>query len=231
MQGNIVSRDFVETALEYSPSHFSVLTDEEKEGGSGITGHKLIPDGAIYLTWYHKRSTRVFRNMRFLISPNQHCDLIIGARSILKDQLLDVPNLLSEPRLGRTLARNPGPQDEKRKGLHDRWYLLDEEINNLKVRERQEKDNADELVSISAEVAEVGKKHAIASLELQIYDAQKDTKMEATKKKAIVEKMEKELRALPGYVAKESPQVLQQRPAGSSGVEVKEAPAKVTKRV
>jgi len=109
MQGNIVSRDFVETVLEYSPSHFSQLTEEEKEGGSGITGHKLIPTGAIYLTWYHKKSTRVFRNMRFLISPNQHCDLIIGARSILKDRLLDVPNLMSEAGLGRTLVKGQQP--------------------------------------------------------------------------------------------------------------------------
>lgn len=96
MQGNIVSRAFVENVLEFSEANFSKLTPEEKEGGTGITGHKLIPDGAIYLTWYHKKSTRVFRDMRFLISPNPHLDLIIGARSIQKDKLLAVPNLIDE---------------------------------------------------------------------------------------------------------------------------------------
>ena len=96
MQGNIVSRAFVENVLEFSAANFCELTQDEKEGGTGITGHKLIPDGAIYLTWYHKKSTRVFRNMRFLISPNPQCDLIIGARSIQKDKLLAVPNLMDE---------------------------------------------------------------------------------------------------------------------------------------
>jgi hypothetical protein len=107
MQGNIVSRELVEDVLEYSKSNFSELTNEEKNGGMGITGHKLIPEGAIYLTWYQKKSTRVFRNMCFLISPNQHCDLIIGARSILKDGLLSVPNVLGEE-TGITIIVNPG---------------------------------------------------------------------------------------------------------------------------
>jgi hypothetical protein len=97
MQGNIVSRAFVENVLEFSEANFSELTTAEKEGGTSATGHTLIPDGAIYLTWYHKKSTRVFRNMRFLVSSNQHCDLIIGARSIHKDKLLTVPNLMVEP--------------------------------------------------------------------------------------------------------------------------------------
>lgn len=96
MQGNIVSRTFVENVLEFSPANFSELTAAEKEGGTSVTGHTLIPDGAIYLTWYHKKSTRVFRNMRFLVSSSQHCDLIIGARSIQKDKLLTVPNLMVE---------------------------------------------------------------------------------------------------------------------------------------
>ncbi|RAL60734.1 hypothetical protein DID88_009840 [Monilinia fructigena] len=50
MQGNIVSREFVEKVLEYPESNFVPLTAEEKEGGFGVTGHKLVPQGAIYLT-------------------------------------------------------------------------------------------------------------------------------------------------------------------------------------
>lgn len=41
MQGNIVSREFVKI-LEYSELNFAPLTTEEKEGGYGVTGHKLI---------------------------------------------------------------------------------------------------------------------------------------------------------------------------------------------
>jgi hypothetical protein len=92
MQGNLVSRRFVEDVLGYPKSAFCSLTKEEEVGATGITGHRLMPEAAIYLTWYHKKSIRVFRNMRFLVSPTPHFDVIIGAGSIQEDGLLDVPN-------------------------------------------------------------------------------------------------------------------------------------------
>jgi len=95
LQGNIVSRAFLVDALGYSEADFHKLTKEEEDGGTGITGHKLIPDGAIHLTWYHGNSTRVFRDMRFLISEHPMYDLIIGARSIKENNILDVPNLVN----------------------------------------------------------------------------------------------------------------------------------------
>jgi hypothetical protein len=67
----------------------------------GITGDKFTPEAAIYLTWWHKKSTRVFRDMRFLISPQKQFDLIIGAHSIRAHNLLDVPNLMARDNLDR----------------------------------------------------------------------------------------------------------------------------------
>jgi hypothetical protein len=93
MQGNIVSREFLENVLGFPPSSFQKLTKEEERGGTSITGDLHISQGAVYLTWYHKNSTRVFRDMRFLISSTRHCDIIIGARSIQKDGILNVPCL------------------------------------------------------------------------------------------------------------------------------------------
>jgi hypothetical protein len=93
LQGNIISRTFLLDVLGYSEADFHELTKEEEDGGTGITGHRLIPEGAIYLTWYHSNSTRVFRDMRFLISEHPMYDLIIGAHSIRKNNILDVPNL------------------------------------------------------------------------------------------------------------------------------------------
>jgi hypothetical protein len=61
MQGNIVSRKFVETVLtvlEFPESNFLKLTEEEVRGGTSITGDSHIPLGAINLTWYHKNSTK-----------------------------------------------------------------------------------------------------------------------------------------------------------------------------
>lgn len=93
MQGNIVSRAFLVDVLGYLEADFHKLAKEEEEGGTGITGHTLIPEGAIYLTWYHSNSTKVFRDMRFLISEHPMYDLIIGARSVRENNILDVPNL------------------------------------------------------------------------------------------------------------------------------------------
>lgn len=95
LQGNIVSKFFLIDVLGYAETDFHKLTKEEEDGGTGITGHKFVPNGAIYLTWYHSNSTRVFRDMRFLISEHPMYDLIIGARSIQEHNILDVPNLMS----------------------------------------------------------------------------------------------------------------------------------------
>jgi hypothetical protein len=96
-QGNIVSKAFVTDVLRFPESLFQSLTKLEEAGGTGVTGHKLIPEGAIYLTWYHGNSTRVFRDMRFLISEHPMYDLIIGSQSIHENRILDVPNLGDEP--------------------------------------------------------------------------------------------------------------------------------------
>lgn len=95
LQGNLVSRAFLVDVLGYSEADFHELTREEEDGGTGITGHRLIPEGAISLTWYHSNSSRVFRDMRFLISEHPIYDLIIGAHSIRENNILDVPNLMT----------------------------------------------------------------------------------------------------------------------------------------
>ncbi|KAH7307916.1 hypothetical protein BKA65DRAFT_177965 [Rhexocercosporidium sp. MPI-PUGE-AT-0058] len=100
MQGNVVSRDFVENVLEFPFTSFETLTGEEEKGGASITGDLHTPLGAVHLTWYHSSSTRVFRNMRFLISASSHCDMIIGAQSIQREKILSVPCLMAGQNLG-----------------------------------------------------------------------------------------------------------------------------------
>ncbi|RDW67565.1 hypothetical protein BP6252_08961 [Coleophoma cylindrospora] len=125
-QGNLVSQDFVENVLEYSKANFHSLTEEEQMGGTGVTGHTLIPIGAVYLTWYHKKSTRVFRNMRFLISPIKDYDLIIGARSIQKDRLLSIPNLVFGDGDGRVFSKQTVPE-----GKDDLQSKIDEKSTEI----------------------------------------------------------------------------------------------------
>ncbi|RDW57281.1 hypothetical protein BP5796_12731 [Coleophoma crateriformis] len=165
-QGNVVSREFVETVLEYSASNFCELTKEEEKGGRSVTGHILIPDGAIYLTWYHKKSTRVFRNMRFLVSPIGNYDMIIGARSIKKDNILDVPNLMVDK-----LFSKEKEEDPKRNELSSKVARLEERVGNLKSEHdkqkdpKAKKDSKDRLTGAKQRLA-------IAKTTLEIFDVE-----------------------------------------------------------
>ncbi|PMD67562.1 uncharacterized protein K444DRAFT_18037 [Hyaloscypha bicolor E] len=115
LQGNLVSKTFVIDVLGYPESCFQPLTKVEEAGGTGVTGHKLIPQGAISLTWYHNNSTRVFRDMRFLISEHPMYDLIIGSQSIHQNRILDVPNLMD----GEHNVPNKEKGSEKLEELRD----------------------------------------------------------------------------------------------------------------
>jgi len=115
LQGNVVSKAFVVDVLGYPESSFQPLTKLEEAGGTGATDHKLIPQAAIHLTWYHSNSTRVFRDMRFLISDYPMYDLVIGSQSIHQNKILDVPNLMTKIMPSETPERkhlspaNPSP--------------------------------------------------------------------------------------------------------------------------
>ena len=213
MQGNIVSREFVVEVLGFSDANFHELTASEKEGGAGVTGDKLIPEGAIYLTWYHNKSTRVFRNMRFLISPHPHYDLIIGARSIQKHNLLDVPNLMTgrgEP--GVTIVRKQGVEsmfifaitgtsditkymiDEHRQSLRDSQYSLERDKKRIeKALEKAEEQNDDARTkTLRSELAICNKNLSIATGKLEL------CKAEEAHNKPLVEKLQEDLNVLMG---------------------------------
>jgi hypothetical protein len=104
MIGNIVSRTFVEDVLGFSESDFTQITEMEKKATT-MTSHQLVTVGAISLTWYHKNHNQVFRGMRFLVSPNQQYDLVIGARSIQEHSLLAVPNLAEEAQPAKVVKK------------------------------------------------------------------------------------------------------------------------------
>lgn len=105
-QGNIASRAFLEV-LGYSESTFGPLSEDEKLGGVDASGNTLLPLGAVNLTWYAPKSTRIFRDVRFLVSPHPHYDLIIGAPFIEKHSLLGPPNLTIARRKPESSAERP----------------------------------------------------------------------------------------------------------------------------
>ncbi|TGO18460.1 hypothetical protein BPAE_0382g00050 [Botrytis paeoniae] len=217
MQGNIVSRDFVENVLEYSEANFVRLTAEEKEGGFGITGDKLVPEGAIYLTWYHSKSTRVFHEMRFLISPHSQCDLIIGARSILKDNLLSVPNLIATVST-RVANKEDFKMDKEEQELESAFLDLqksyeDKEIGLLEAGEDTDNNKDLQKIGEARDVAE--KFHLIRKAELK-----NDQKLTT--------QLKKELEKLPGYDNYEVPS---KSHTTSSGLEQKKDAVAVQRAV
>jgi hypothetical protein len=87
--GNFVSREWLENVLEYPKSKLLSLLDYEQRGQIGTSGPVLNPEAAVYLTWYHKKSSRVYHNMRFFVSPSLNHDLVIGAGSMKQHGMLD----------------------------------------------------------------------------------------------------------------------------------------------
>lgn len=175
MQGNIISREFVENVLELPASSFENLSKEEERGGTGITGASHIPQGVVHLTWYHKSSTRVFRDMRFLISATSHCDLIIGARSIQKENILSVPCLMVDSRPGITLPRPGGHSDEAKMELQNALTRYESELKTY-VNQRNEfekggkKDTRNKLPGIKAKIIPLQEKVDILTWTIEVYD-------------------------------------------------------------
>ncbi|KAI9643502.1 hypothetical protein NHQ30_008121 [Ciborinia camelliae] len=91
--GNLVSKQFVESLLELNTKP---LTRKERHIAQSIT-EGPVPEYAVYLTWYHKHSTRVFHNMRFLVTNETPYDLVLGARSIQKDGIMLIPSAYTQP--------------------------------------------------------------------------------------------------------------------------------------
>ncbi|TGO47387.1 hypothetical protein BCON_0280g00010 [Botryotinia convoluta] len=145
--------------------------------------------------------------MRFLISPHSQCDLIIGARSILKDNLLGVPNLMAT--VSTRVANKEDFRMDKNEQELEKAFLKREksyqekEIELLEAGE--DTDNNKELKEIG-EARDVAKKfHLIRKAELK-----NDQKL------AI--QLQEELEKLPGY---KNYVVLSKSHITSSGIEKK----------
>lgn len=89
-----MSKDFLLGPLGYLVSDIRKLSPKEKQGGISVTGNAVVPIGVVRLTWWHETSPKLFRDMRFLVCPQEHFDLIIGAESIEKYHLVGEINFM-----------------------------------------------------------------------------------------------------------------------------------------
>jgi len=193
-QGNIVSKEFLLDVLGYPESAFLELSDSEKLGGIGATGHTLIPDGAIYLSWYHSQSTRLFRDMRFLISPHPHCDLIIGARSIQQHNLLSKPNLKTG---------NMGRVDPIQADLLCTKEKLNRDVGNLKLDIKKVKRDTPQdtttIEKLEQGLCDTEKNLAVAEKEFELYKAKHDPDSAAKTITELELELQEAKRRIPGY--------------------------------
>lgn len=89
LQGNIISRT---TANRLGFHRFESLDSSEERDGHGITGHPHSVIGAIHLTWYTSTSPKMFTKMRFLVSESEAFELVVGAASIIRHNIISPPN-------------------------------------------------------------------------------------------------------------------------------------------
>lgn len=89
-QGNIISERLVRRLgfTDYAP-----LRPAEEHGGKVATGHIHEVKGSVRVSWCHVTSPKMFNDMRFLVSESEEFDLVIGAGSIWRENLLPAPNL------------------------------------------------------------------------------------------------------------------------------------------
>ncbi|PQE06883.1 hypothetical protein CJF31_00010951 [Rutstroemia sp. NJR-2017a BVV2] len=140
MQGDIVSKDFLENQLGFPKSRFRELKGTEKRGA--VVGNN-IPEAAIHLTWYHKKGSRAFHDMRFLIAPHSDADLVIGAQSIWKYNLLTVPYLMSKNVAKEQVAMSTGnnKKDEGWASLGRNFNSSHIELLGIETRKRRAQDD------------------------------------------------------------------------------------------
>jgi hypothetical protein len=100
-----VSKDFLLGPLGYLVSDIRKLSPKERQGGTSITGDTVVPIGVVRLTWWNEASPKLFRDMHFLVCPQEHFDIIIGAKSIEKYHLLGEINFMSSRIGGRKVDR------------------------------------------------------------------------------------------------------------------------------
>ena len=94
--GNFVSKSFLVEELGVQESEFNRegLTETEKSGESA-SGHPVIPEGWIELTWHPHNCAMPYRNMRFLVLENPKFELTICARTIEQHKILSKPFYLT----------------------------------------------------------------------------------------------------------------------------------------
>ena len=90
LSGNLVTRDLVER-LGYVESDFEPPTPYESQEGQTLTGERFPIEAAVFLSWHHKSSPVIYRDMRFLIVSSSRFEMIIGSDTISKHGLLTPP--------------------------------------------------------------------------------------------------------------------------------------------
>ena len=95
----MASYGVVANVLHNPETVFLDLTPMEKRGGICVNGNRIIPIGAVELTWKGaEKGARIFRKMRFLVTEKglgPPFQLVIGTQSLAKEKILGPPALIA----------------------------------------------------------------------------------------------------------------------------------------
>lgn len=171
LQGNIISRRLADS-LGFDQREYEQITEREKQGGTVATGHKHYVHGAIRVSWSYGTGTEIIRHMRFLVSENEHLDMIVGARSIRKWNLISPPNFIT--------AMEEEETDPERENISGEIAQLD---NLIKAKERRQSElkgklneNDPKMRAASEEIATLRNKQGEVEFRLGKYDQNKEAK-------------------------------------------------------
>ncbi|KAE9364221.1 hypothetical protein N431DRAFT_104210 [Stipitochalara longipes BDJ] len=200
LQGNIISIEFARK-LGFTSADFKRPSSRERNGGTSATGHAHVPEGVLHLTWYHNSSPRLFRNMRFLVSPSEHFDIVIGANSILKYKLLAPPNLGVDSGITTVIPSSDKEYDKLRSAaekLRTEVETLEHELPRLP------KTDETKIKRHESKIKTMKKKLRIACLDRDLYAARKDLASDSKNKEkmATVEDLEQKLEKAKGGLPK-----------------------------
>lgn len=85
------------------------LSDVESREAITLAGQPFPVEAAILLSWHHNTSLKRFRQMRFLISSQAKTyDMVIGAQTIYKYNLLSQPVFSLDHSQGLASHKSPG---------------------------------------------------------------------------------------------------------------------------
>ncbi|KAL1600682.1 hypothetical protein SLS60_007070 [Paraconiothyrium brasiliense] len=193
-QGNIISTKFARR-LGFTENDYQPLDHREDNGGMVATGeiHKVL--GFVRVSWFSETSPKVFNTMRFLVSETAHVDLVVGTRSIIKEKIINPPNLMADKEIHDLTKKSGEPPttpefssrplthtDPPRESLVNKVAELETDVIDAEEASADAKEGTKERLSAEKKLKKVNNALKVARWKLALYDVDLDLKKKNTER-------------------------------------------------